>query len=228
MNIVPEQLKAVLVDLDGTLVDSMPILYKVYYEFLRGFGFSGSDADFKKLIGPSIREVVVLLKRRYQLSEDEDELFKRYCHLLDDKYKNEVQLFNGVKEFLEFLARMPLQLILVTSAVSSTAEEVVSRLGINKFFSKIVAADAVRKSKPDPEIYKKALEVSEVSANQAVAIEDSSAGIRAALGAGIMPIWIRHKKRASLKHHRDPLLIEASDWREIYRLFACWMKHGSI
>jgi beta-phosphoglucomutase len=217
-----ENLKAVFVDLDGTLVDSMPILYKVYCEFLKNFGIDGSFADFETLIGPSICEVVLLLKERYQLKEGYGELLEKYYFLLNFRYESEVQLFDHARECLEFLKESSLQLVLVTSAIASSADAIISRLDIKKFFNSRVTADSVQKSKPNPEIYEKALEIANVTARQAVAIEDSSVGLQAALSANIVPIWIRNEKKAFLKYHKDPFLIEVSDWRGVYNLFKKW------
>src|SRR5262245_50446995 len=107
-----KKLEVVLVDLDGTLVDSTSVLYNVYLEFLSDFGVCGSFADFKTLIGPSIREVMPLLKERYQLKEGNDELLKRYYFLLNPRYEREVQLFEHAREFLELVKGASLKIVL--------------------------------------------------------------------------------------------------------------------
>lgn len=221
-------MKALFIDMDGTLIDSIPVLYKVYLEFLESFGISGSKEDFKSILGPSIREVIPLLKARYQLKPECDELLKKYHFLLDEIYEREVQLFPYAMEFLEFIRGFSLKVILVTSATSSSTYAIIERLKIKKSFDEIVTSDGLKRSKPDPEIYKKALELAQVSPVEAIAIEDSPAGIKAVLGAEIVPIWIRNKEREFLKYHEDPRLIEASDWKVIQSLFRHWKSGKEI
>ncbi|MBS0654440.1 MAG: HAD family phosphatase [Verrucomicrobia bacterium] len=211
-----EHIKAVFVDLDGTLVDSMSLLYEVYLSFLRGFGISGSKEEFNSLVGPSIPEVVLLLQKQYQLPPDYTTLLQTYHSTLTQKYVEEIQLFPDVKIFLKFIKKRGLKLLLVTSAQPFVAHAVIDRLDIRQFFDAVVTSEGLERSKPDPAIYKRALGVAQVMPSEAIAIEDSTSGMEAAVGAGIYPIWF---KAGSLEYQEGKELVEAGSWRAILQFF---------
>ena len=57
-------IKGLLIDLDGTLVDSVPALFQVYKKFLAYYGKEGTKEEFISLIGPSIDEIVEILQKK--------------------------------------------------------------------------------------------------------------------------------------------------------------------
>ena len=63
-------------DFDGVIAGLIEPLKKVYYEFLSNFGFKGSDKEFQLLNGPSIEEVVKILKKNYNINKPILELEK--------------------------------------------------------------------------------------------------------------------------------------------------------
>lgn len=214
MNIF-EHLKAVFVDLDGTLVDSMSLLYKVYLDFLGKFGISGSEEEFQALLGPSIPEVVRYLQKKHHLPEDAGTLLQDYRGALTQSYVHDIQLFPHAREFLEDVKKRGLKLLLVTSAQSVVAHAVIDRLDISKFFDAVVTCDGLERSKPDPAIYKKALEIANVASHEAIAIEDTASGVQAAVEAGIFPIWMKMGEKDLLERREDPARFEVGSWKDL-------------
>jgi beta-phosphoglucomutase len=202
--------------LDGTLVDSMSLLYEVYLAFLRGFGISGSKEEFNSLVGPSIPEVVLRLQKQYQLPHDYTTLLHSYHSTLTRSYVEEIQLFPDAKKFLKFIKKRGLKLLLVTSAQLFVANAVIDRLDVRQFFDAVVTSDGLERSKPDPAIYKRALEIAQVRPGEAIAIEDTASGIEAAVGAGIFPIWF---KSGPFEYREGKELVEAGSWKAVLQFF---------
>lgn len=183
-----EQLPAgrwVMLDLDGTLCDSLPTMLEVYREFLRTFGVEGSREEFEKLNGPSLREIVRYLREQHDLPGSEDELFAVYRQRVLRAYGTRVQPMPGAGELLVHLREMGRKLALVTSSDEAWALPAIKRWGWLECFDELVFGDMVSRAKPAPDIYEHALRLTGAKRYEAVVLEDSSNGQRSAQDAGL-------------------------------------------
>ena len=69
-------------DLDGTLVDSIDIMYNIYRSFLKDFKIIGTKTEFNNLNGPSLKEIVIYLKKKYNFNSSVDELLIKYQNMI--------------------------------------------------------------------------------------------------------------------------------------------------
>ena len=191
-------LKGVLFDLDGTLIDSLPLLRQAYFHFLGEFGVQGSEAEFAALIGPPLPEIVARLCQTHSLKGEPQELLQRYTMDLATHYLAEAQLMPYARELIEWLAKHDVVLALVTSSPQAFAEAVLSRHGLLPYFKTVIGGDSVNQGKPHPECYLKGLETLGLAATMAIAVEDSLAGITAAAQAGLRCIALGNFATAPL------------------------------
>lgn len=178
-------LRAVLVDLDGTLVSSIPALRATYDEYLRAMGISGDGGGFARWDGVALKDVVATLAREHALEGTAETLFARYNEILAKVYAAKVELAEGASELVASCRDRGLALALVTSAPRASVSEILRRLGVHDAFRVIVTSDDTARTKPDPEPYARALELLSSTADESFAVEDSPAGVRAAAGAGL-------------------------------------------
>lgn len=174
-------MRALLIDLDGTLADSMDLCWKVFANFHARHGKEANREVFERWVGPSISEMVPALCRDWGLPFDD--LLDEYQADLERDYSTQLSLFPGAAVFLDLARQRGLQLALVTSAPKDLVEALIAREGLR--FDVLVTGDDIEESKPHPEIYLRALDLLDCPPEQAVAIEDSPSGIRAALAAEI-------------------------------------------
>lgn len=205
--------KALLIDLDGTLVDSTPALYEVYAKFLAHYGVTGSKDEFKTLIGPSIDEIVTILQKKHQLKGKHEELTNMYVSYIMMQGFQGTELFNGVKEFLNYAKKNNLKLAIVTSGTQALVKTLLEPLKIYENFKIIVTSEDVSKAKPDPEIYKTALKKLAVKPEEALAIEDSDLGAQSAEKAGLKVLFLTHGKQPEIEGDYEFV----SDWKEILK-----------
>jgi len=177
------KIKAIFFDFDGTLVDSIQLLYEVYISFLYNYGIKGSYTEFKSLNGPSIREVIMILKRRYNLSLSNEMLFSAYDKLLREFYSSKLQLRPHVKELLNYCKTKGFFLYLVTSAEETLIKQFLQKSKLENFFTGFTFGNEISKSKPDPEIYLFATGKFNYNEDEILVIEDSENGINAASNA---------------------------------------------
>ncbi len=182
--------RAVLLDFDGTLVDSITVLFELYKSFLSSHGIEGTEEEFSELNGPSLTEVAARLKKKYAFPESESEILNYYVTEILKAYNDRVEAMPGAAGVLETLSAGGWRLAIVTSNKKSIVDVVLKRLGLENIFEEIITGDDVEKSKPEPEIYLKAIRRLGLPPAATVAVEDSYNGVMSASRAGCRVIGI--------------------------------------
>ena len=178
-----QKVKGIFFDLDGTLVDTIEILRSVYFEFLENYGLQGNEAEFQSLNGPSLLEIINYLIKKYSIKCTPKNLLKEYLNILENRY---VLKFNFSKEniiCLDKIRQKGIKIYLVTSSSKSLIKPLLDIKGLTRLFDGFLFGDEVIKSKPDPEIYDKAIKKSKLKRNQIIVVEDSLNGIKSAKAA---------------------------------------------
>lgn len=178
-----------LIDLDGTLADSLTVMKTAYRRFVENFGGRPSDAEFSKLNGPTLGEVVRHLQHTHGLPGDHEKLMAYYENLLDESY-GDVLPMPGAPELLAGAKRNKWTVGVVTSNSVVRCSTWLERNELAVMVDLMVCGEDVSNGKPDPEIYLLALERAGCPAQNALAIEDSPQGAEAALAAGIPTIGL--------------------------------------
>ncbi len=180
-------------DLDGTLADSLPATYKAHLNFLTQFGIIDNKKGFEEVNGPSLPEIINILKTKYKLVGDKKYLLDLYRGAIIDAYRK-IKPFNGVEAILKELKNRDYKLALVTSADQEIAMKFIKNQKLNKYFQNYVFGNEVRKAKPDPEIYNLAMKRISASPDSVVVIEDSYNGIKSAKATGVFVIGLANNQ----------------------------------
>ena len=170
------------------------------------------------LIGPSIDEIVALLKNKYSLKESTKDLATMYVSTLMKQGFEGTELFPEAKNVIDELKKKGVKLGIVTSGTHALVKICLDPLKVTEAFDVVVTSEDVKKGKPNPEMYQFALEKLGVEPEQAVAVEDSAAGKEAALGAGLKVVMITHGKEPLTEAGKG--VVNCSDWKEI----GTWLK----
>lgn len=178
-----------LIDLDGTLIDSMDCLRSTYFSFLDSFGKTGSTDEFNSLIGPPLVTVVNTLKATYELDQDLHALVKIYGELLGKNYDC-CQPLAGAGELLTAAGEAGKRLALVTGAHTDIAHRLLMRLAWCDYFNVVITGDSCEKHKPAPAPYLAAMTALSAFPEQCLVIEDSESGITSAYSAGMKAIGL--------------------------------------
>lgn len=188
-------MKTILIDFDGTLANSIPLLYNTYLAFLAGFGQEGNLKEFQELNGPQVVSFIRILQIRYQLEGLTEQLAQSYRNQLEICYKNEVLPFPDAIAVIRKWDQQGRQLGIVTAAHLQLVE-IFLNLHLPDIPFIITTGEEVTRSKPDPAIYRLALQKLSLSPQEALALEDSPNGITAARGAGILTFPFRESWNA--------------------------------
>ena len=140
--------KAVIFDLDGTLVDSMWMWKAIDIEYLARFGLACPDDLQKEIEGMSFSETAVYFKERFRLKESLDEIKNAWIQMSIEKYRKEVTLKPGARAFLEFISGKGLVAGIATSNGRAMVDAVLDSLDIRRYFKVVATACEVAAGKP--------------------------------------------------------------------------------
>ncbi|MBM3581101.1 MAG: HAD family phosphatase [Alphaproteobacteria bacterium] len=192
----PTETRALLLDLDGTLADSLDAMKSVYRRFMEGAGLVPSDAEFNRLNGPPIPECIRVLKATHGLPQPEAELLVRYQALIEEVY-GAVPPSPGARDLLTTAKTKGWTTGVVTSNGEARTRAWLARAGLDGLVDVVVGGDAVARGKPAPDPYLAALARTSCAPAAALAIEDSPQGAASARAAGIPTLALLRDP----KHH---------------------------
>jgi HAD superfamily hydrolase (TIGR01509 family) len=186
MRIVNMRNEIFIFDFDGVIVDSLSSLYDIYLDFLKEFKIEGNKDEFNSLNGPSILEIVAILKKKYDIKNETEELFRIYSEKLSIIYAN-IKLNETISENLKYIKANNFKIVLASSSKKEEIIKVLKKHMLYDLFSYIVSGDDVEKAKPSPEIYNLVKE--KYPNHEYYVIEDSLMGIQSATKAGMKTIF---------------------------------------
>jgi HAD superfamily hydrolase (TIGR01509 family) len=184
------QIDAVLLDMDGTLLDTEPSYVSALTAALDAFGYPDATATCHALIGIPGAECEALLRARYGENFPFADVIEAFAIRSDAMFREGLPLKPGTIELLDALREAGCPFAVVTSTPRQTAERHLTFGGIRARFDTLVTCDDVKRGKPSPDIYLLAAARLGVRPQACAAIEDSNPGIAAAYAAETIPIMV--------------------------------------
>lgn len=192
----PMHNRALFLDFNGVLIDDEPLHQRLFQEILRARDITLTDQDYHDIyLGYDDKGLIQAIYRHNERTLDPQEL-SELITLKNRRYFEELSqnlpFFPGAVDFVRRMQSDHL-LAVVSGALRSEIDHVLSRAGIKAAFSFIIAAEDTAKGKPHPEGYTKALTRAQgllpnLTVEQCLVIEDSVSGIESAQAAGLR-VW---------------------------------------
>ena len=193
-------LKHVTFDCDGVLVDSEPLSMRADVELLREFGINMSEAEaHTRFVGTTFQAMLDMMTAQYG-TEFPPGLHEVKNRRVEDLYRAELKIVDGVADVLAELKRRGLGISIGSNSPRQRVELAVSLTGIASFFDRIVTYQDVANGKPAPDIFEKAASLAGVSIAECLVVEDSETGVTAATRAGIRTIGFSGTHHAPEQH----------------------------
>ena len=182
---------AVVFDMDGILFDTERLCRDCWIALSKEFEIPNMEEVYALCIGVNVQATRQIVYDNYGKDFPFEEYDRRASAMYNEYIaEHGVPVKEGVRETLEALAKAGAKI----AVASSTRREKVLRLlasaGIDRYFTAVVGGDTVKHSKPDPEIFLTACEALSVAPEEAIAVEDSHNGIRAAHAAGMLAVMV--------------------------------------
>lgn len=181
---------AVIFDLDGTLIDSMPVHFNAWCEALKKHDAPGIFPEdvFYAMGGRPTKDIVKILNGDFNLHLDAEEVAvdKRQAFLNN---LDQIVVIDDVVNFARSLrGKMPLAI--ATGGTRLVVEKTLHALGLSDLFDEVVTANDVSAGKPAPDVYLEAALRLEIAPERCLAFEDASAGLMAAQSAGMKVVCV--------------------------------------
>ena len=192
--------KCLLLDLDGTLANSLHVMQKAYNLFAHEFKLDSVEHSFDEFNGPPIREIIKIIKFRFSLNYSEKYLEDFYMKILINLY-TQVEIAEGALEFIRNARVNNCKIGLVTSSYREIVFHWLNKNEIATEIDFLVCSNDVTHGKPNPEPYLQAIILSEYDVNDIIVVEDSYQGVESAVLAGLQVYQL--KNVSNLLTHPD-------------------------
>lgn len=183
--------RALLLDVDGTLLDSNGPHAHAWAEVLTAEGFPTDFATVRPLIGMGGDKIVPLLTGLDPESPRAKAIGERRAALFKEKYLPEVQPFPRVRQLIERIRGEQLRIVVATSAKKAELDPLLELAGVADLLPERTSSDDAERSKPDPDIVLAALRTAGARSEQAVLLGDTPYDVLAAARAGVDTIALR-------------------------------------
>ena len=183
--------EAVLLDIDGTLMDSNDAHASAWVDVGREFGYAISFDEVRWLIGMGGDKVLPRLTGLLDDSEEGKLLLERRGEIFRKRYLPQLRAFPGTRELLERLRADGLRLVVATSASEEDLKALLRQGNIEDVMQAAANADDAEESKPSPDIINAALKKSKAHPDNVIMLGDTPYDVEAALLAGIPTVAVR-------------------------------------
>ena len=178
-------------DLDGTLIDSMPMWHNFVKIYLEKYSQTPDDYLLENAKNMSFEESSEYIYKHYDIGKTPQEIVQDMADTATDAYANTLPIKHGVKPFLFALRCKGVRMCIATASPGVWAEAVLKRLNIAHYFSVILSCYDLKTSKSDSMIYDRAFDILGTDINTTYIFEDSVNCIRTAKAAGYKVIGVK-------------------------------------
>ena len=197
MNRFKQDIKGIIFDVDGVLLDSMGIWTDLGARYLTSIGKTPEPGLAEILFSMSMEQGAEYLKEHYNIEGSADDIVTGLKDMLRDFYCNEVQAKPGAQELLQAVCDAGIRITAATSSPREHIERALERNKLLEYIDRLFTNAEIGKSKHSPDIYDAAAASMGTSAGQTCVFEDSLYALKTAAAAGYYTVGVYDSKGES-------------------------------
>ena len=199
MSIFKDNLRGILFDLDGTVLDSEGLFDKAQNQYLKENDIFVSQNDLRDLKGLSYKDFYPRFIKKFQLSESKDNIRQKIRTYLHKIMEKELRYICGFEAFFKsYVLNKGYEVGLVTNTTRATYNKIQTILNVDDYFQFVITATESQRPKPSPLPYLEAMESLCLDPKETLIIEDSKTGLISAVSSGAQVVGLK----TSLSSHQ--------------------------
>lgn len=207
MEKITTSIKAIIFDMDGTIIHTQKVWDEVTTAVLEQQGITALTEDDKQflttLVGMNLLYSSSALKQRFNLADSVPQLVQQTALLANQKMANQISFIEGFETFHGTLQQLAIPTGVATNANQENLDFIAKKLNFQRFFGSnmYTPANVNNKAKPDPALFLHTAQQLNVHPSQCVVFEDSFYGFTAAREAGMKCIAIKNEQNTHLMNY---------------------------
>ena len=205
-------IKGVIFDMDGVIIDSEPMHYKVFKQYSKeALGLAITDTEYNTFIGTTNTHIFNYLKEKYHLQQEVADMVAEYETKIEEHLlaaKEGIAPIAGVDTLASTLYEERFKLAVASSSAQKRIDIVIEMFHMDKFFAAKISGERIEHSKPAPDIFLLAAKTLGLLPEECLVIEDSTNGVRAAKAAGMKCIGYNNPSSIGQDISRADLIID--------------------
>lgn len=227
-----EQPAGMIFDVDGTILDSMPVWLHSGERYLASIGVLAPPSLGKILFSMTMYQGAEYMKETYGLAQEPEEIMSAIIGSVAQAYEKEIPCKPGMHAFLRALRQRGVPMTIVTSSDKKLVLAAFRRLGIASYFTDILTCTEFGSGKDQPEIFQAAASIMHAGPSSLWVVEDGLYAVRTAAAAGYRTIGIfdeaSREDEAQIRkladYYVDFKTMERSSYERIYNADGCGKK----
>ena len=212
MKICNREIKAIIFDLDGTLIDSTFVWREVDKEFFGRRNREIPPTYLEDIAHVGLPEAAILTRTKYGVKESQEEILKEWHDSVAYKYEHQIQLKPFAKEYLDYLMKNNIKLAIATASQPDLYEPCLKRLGVFDYFITIADVNKVHAGKSSVKLYNYVADILGEKPENIAVFEDIYVGLKTAYENGFLSIAVddvNSRKDNELKQKYSHLFIKS-------------------
>lgn len=177
-------MKGAIFDVDGTLLDSMPVWWRVSERFFENHSIKADKGLFEKYREMRLEDSLPQIREQFKLDMTAEEMILEYQRLAFEEYRDRIQLKPHAGEYMKKLHREGVKIALATSGYKELCKSAFLRLGVWDLVDACAFSDETGVDKSHPDVYLLAAERIGAEPSECVVFEDIAMGIEGAKKGG--------------------------------------------
>ena len=219
MKLLNHEIKAVIFDMDGTLIDSTSLWHDIDKAFFAKRGMEIPSDYAQKIVHLGLSEAAKLTKELYGIKESEQEIMDEWHQMSIDMYRYDVALKEGALELLELFKKNNIPMAIATANDDKLYMPCIERLGIGKYFTFIADVNTAKEGKQSAKIYLDLAKKLGFKPQNTLVLEDMPTCVKTVFKSGFITVAVYDKaSKGYEKEKRDNSHLYINSFFELMEL----------